>query len=179
MSPWAVDDFPEALAIKVELLPWLFPVHMVSGGLALVLGPLAFVLRRRRVHRLAGRIAAADVAVAGVTAFPVALVAPVTWASALGFTAQGATWLALLTAAIVFIRRGDTRAHAVCMVLMLATMSGAVFFRVALALWAIFAHGRHFELAYAIDAWAAWTVPLALTAWALRRFGTGWLIRAR
>ena len=30
------DDFPEGLAIKVELLPVIFPLHMVTGALALL-----------------------------------------------------------------------------------------------------------------------------------------------
>ena len=32
-SPWQLDEFPEALPIKAELLPWLFPLHMITGGL--------------------------------------------------------------------------------------------------------------------------------------------------
>jgi hypothetical protein len=84
------DDFPESLAIKVELLPIIFPLHMLTGGMALLLVPLAIILRRRpRWHRLAGRIAAVDVILAGVTALPVAWTAPVTLWSAAGFMAQG------------------------------------------------------------------------------------------
>ena len=62
LSAFANDDFPESLAVKVELLPLLFPLHMISGGLALILLPLAIALRRRPGwHRLAGRIAALNV----------------------------------------------------------------------------------------------------------------------
>lgn len=165
LSPFATDDFPESLAIKVELLPLIFPVHMVTGGLALILVPLALALRRRRRwHRLAGRVAAADVLVAGLTAFPVAWVAPVTTWSAAGFSAQAVTWLALLTLGIVNIRRRRIAAHRACMLLMLATTSGAVFFRVYLALWAMYGTSRGFETFYACDSWIAWMLPLAVTA---------------
>ena len=34
---WNNDGFPESLAIKLELMPLIFPVHMVAGGLALLL----------------------------------------------------------------------------------------------------------------------------------------------
>lgn len=170
-AAFANDDFPESLAVKVELLPLVFPVHMVSGALALILVPLALALRRRpRWHRIAGRIAAADVLVAGLTAFPVALVAPVTAWSAAGFSAQAVTWLALLGLGVWNIRHRRIAAHRACMLMMLATTSGAVFFRIWLALWALYGSNRSFELFYACDAWIAWLLPLGATA-LLLRFG--------
>jgi Predicted membrane protein (DUF2306) len=171
-APWLVDDFPEALAVKVELLPWLFPLHMIAGGLALVLVPLAFALRRRpRWHRLAGRIAALDVLLAGLTAFPVALVAPVTRISAWGFTAQGTVWLALLGYGIWSIRQRRIARHRAAMLLMAATTSGALFFRIYLALWAIYGDFHYYETFYAFDSWIAWSLPLAATAFFLKRTG--------
>jgi Predicted membrane protein (DUF2306) len=169
------DDFPEALAVKVELMPVVFPLHMLTGGLALVLVPLAIALRNQaHWHRLAGRIAALDIVLAGLTAVPVALVAPVTPWSAAGFTAQGLTWLALLGWGVRNIRLRRVARHRAAMLMLAATTSGAIFFRIYLALWAIFAQRQHFELFYACDAWIAWTLPLAITAFWLKRGGT-WL----
>ena len=173
-TPFVLDDFPEELAIKVELLPLLFPLHMITGGLALLLVPLTFVARRRpRWHRPLGRITAANILIAGVTAFPVALVAPVTRVSALGFSAQATVWLTLLALGIYNIRRGRVAAHRACMLLMAATTSGALVFRIALASWAILASAlgsaRHYEAFYAADAWAAWALPLGLAACLLYR----------
>jgi len=163
------EDFPESLAIKVELLPLIFPVHMITGALALVLLPLAILLRRApRWHRLIGRIAAVDVVVAGLTAFPVAWVAPVTTWSAAGFSAQAVTWLTLLALGIYNIRRRRIAEHWTCMLLMTATTSGAVFFRIFLALWAMLGSSRWFEAFYASDAWVAWMLPLGVTALVLR-----------
>ncbi|MGB7655927.1 MAG: DUF2306 domain-containing protein [Novosphingobium sp.] len=171
-SPWLVDDFPEDLAIKVELLPLVFPLHMITGGLALVLVPAAIAARRfPRWHRPLGRIAAADVAVAGLTAFPVALIEPVTTGSALGFSAQGTVWLLLLALGIANIRRGRPRAHRAAMLLMAATTSGAVFFRIYLALYAMIGGYRHYHLFYAADAWTAWSLPLLAMAIWLKRTG--------
>lgn len=162
-------DFPESLAIKVELLPLIFPIHMITGALALVLLPVAILLRRRpRWHRLVGRIAAVDVVIAGLTAFPVAWVAPVTTWSAAGFSAQAVTWLTLLALGIYNIRRRRVAAHWTCMLLMTATTTGAVFFRIFLALWAMLGSSRWFETFYACDAWLAWMLPLGVTALALR-----------
>ena len=171
-SPWQVDDFPEALAVKVELLPWLFSLHMLAGGLALLLIPAALLARRTpRWHRPLGRITALVVLIAGLTAFPVALVAPVTRVSAWGFAAQGLVWLVLLGLGLRNIRLRRPAAHRAAMLLMTATATGAIFFRIYLALWAMFGNFRHYEAFYALDAWIAWTLPLAAMAIFLR--GTG------
>lgn len=168
------DDFPEDLLLKVELMPVIFPVHMFTGALALVLIPLALLLRprsgiyRRKWHRIAGRVAAADVTVAGLTAYPVALVAPVTTWSAAGFTAQATAWLMFLGLGIWNIRRGRPERHREFMLLMAAAASGAIFFRVYLASWAILAQGKHFAVFYAWNAWLAWLLPLLGTALVLR-----------
>ena len=55
--------------------------------------------------------------------------------------------------------------------LMTATATGAIFFRIYLALWAMLGNFRHYEAFYAIDAWIAWTFPLGAMAIFLR--GTG------
>jgi uncharacterized membrane protein YozB (DUF420 family) len=152
---------------------------MITGALALILVPLALVLRRRpRWHRPVGRIAAADVLVSGLTAYPVAWMAPVTAWSAAGFSAQATTWLVLLALGIVNIRRRRIAAHRNCMLLMLATTSGAVFFRIYLALWAMYGPSRSFELFYACDAWIAWLLPLGLTALAIAWQGRRRSVRA-
>lgn len=171
-SPWMVDDFPEALAIKAELMPVIFPVHMITGGLVLILVPLTVLTRLRpRWHRWAGRITAAVVVPAGLTAFPVALIEPVTWASALGFTMQGALWLVLLGLGITHIRAGRVARHRACMLLMAAATSGAVFFRIYLALFALWGSPRFYEVFYACDAWIAWGLPVLATAFFLKRTG--------
>jgi len=167
-------DFPEQLAIKVEQLPLIFPIHMLTGGLALLLFPAVIAFRRwRRIHRLLGRIAAIDVAIAGLTALPVAWVAPVSPWSAAGFIVQALTWMTFLGFGIWNIRNGRPGPHRKAMLLMVATASGAVFFRIYLALWAILGSPQHFVLFYSFDSWVAWLGPLTLTAYGLRR---GWKI---
>lgn len=162
-------DFPEQLAIKVEQLPLIFPIHMLAGGLALLLLPAVIAVRRRPAHRWIGRIAAIDVAVAGLTALPVAWVAPVSWWSGAGFIAQALVWMSLLAHGIWHIRHRRRARHRAAMLLMTATASGAILFRIYLAVWAIFGPREHFVLFYSCDAWLAWLGPLALTAWLLRR----------
>lgn len=170
MQTFDQDDFPEALLVKVEALPVIFPVHMFTGALALVLVPLALLSRRwPRWHRSAGRLAAADVLVAGITAFPVAWIEPVTPWSGAGFIAQAAVWLFFLALGIWNIRRGRIEQHRTCMLLMTATASGAIFFRVYLAAWTIVGEGRHFAAFYSGDAWLAWLLPLLATALLIKK----------
>jgi hypothetical protein len=160
------DSFPEALAVKLEFLPIIFPVHMVTGGLALLLVPLALYFRRTRWHKFVGRIAAADIFVAGVTALPVALIYPVTKISAAGFAAQGLAWLTLLGFGLWHIRGGRIAQHRACMLMLAAVTSGALFFRVYLGLWKMVVGFKYFYIFYALDAWIAWGLPLiAMALW--------------
>jgi uncharacterized membrane protein YozB (DUF420 family) len=172
VSTFSNEDFPESLAVKVELMPFIFPLHMITGALALLLLPLAYSLRHTsKWHRPVGRITAIDVLISGVTAYPVALIAPVTFWSAAGFSAQATIWLVLLAMGIYNIRRGRVAAHRACMLLMAATTSGAIVFRVFLALWAQYGSFRYFDEFYAVDSWIAWMIPLALCAFLLMRGG--------
>jgi hypothetical protein len=161
---WDNESFPEPLAIKLELMPIIFPLHMVTGGLALLLVPLALYLRGTDWHKVAGRFAAVDILVAGLTAIPVALDAPVTVVSAAGFTAQGLTWLVLLGAGFWNIRNGRVAAHRACMLMLAAVTSGALFFRVFLALSKLVVPHQYFYTFYAADAWVAWGLPLVMMA---------------
>lgn len=166
---WNNDSFPEALAVKLELLPLVFPVHMGAGGLALLLVPLVFHLRGTAWHKVAGRVAAVDILVAGATAIPVALQAPVTAISAAGFATQGLTWMGLLGFGLWHIRNGRVAQHRACMLMVAAVTSGALFFRVSLGLWTVLGVPRYFYTFYALDAWLAWGLPLlVMTLW-LRR----------
>ncbi len=170
LSAFSYDDFPDSLLVKVEALPIIFPLHMITGALALALIPLTYHFRDRpKWHRPLGRITALDVLVSGVTAFPVALVLPVTFWSTAGFSMQAATWLTLLAMGIYHISRKNVAAHKACMLLMAATTTGAIVFRVLLGLWARFGEVQQFETVYAIDAWIAWILPLGLMAFLLRR----------
>jgi Predicted membrane protein (DUF2306) len=155
------DGFPEALAIKLELLPLIFPIHMVTGGLSLLLVPATIFLRRTPYHKIMGRMTAADIVLAGVTAPFVAWAVPVTIMSAAGFTSQAIVWLGLLFAGIWNIRHGRVSIHQTCMLLMAAVTSGALFFRIFLALWVRFGDHHYFNEFYALNAWIAWGLPLA------------------
>lgn len=166
---WDWSAFSEPMLIKLEQWPTVFRLHMITGGMALLLAPLAIALRRTRWHRIAGWTTAADVAVAAITAIPIALESPVTRAAAAGFSAQALVWLAMLGLGIWSIHRGRVAAHRICMLGLAAVTSGALVFRLFLSLWSLFGDRASFRLFYSCDAWGAWLFPLAVTlAWLAR-----------
>jgi hypothetical protein len=145
---------------------------MITGGLALLLIPAMILLSKYpRWHKLLAKLTMPVVLVAGLSAFPVALVAPVTPVSAWGFAAQGAVWLALLGLGVWHVRAGRIAQHRTCMLLMAATTTGAVFFRIYLALFALWGDQRDYHSFYALDAWIAWLLPLIAMAFFLKRTG--------
>jgi hypothetical protein len=160
LSTFDSADFPDALAVKLEVWPLVFPLHMFTGGLALLLVPLAFSLRGTRWHKWAGRAAAFDVMLAAITSIPVALAHPVTpWAAA-GFGMQGLLWMLFLALGIRHIRQGRVGDHQHMMLLMAALTSGALFFRIFLYFWKESGTDIPFQTFYSLNAWIAWALPL-------------------
>ena len=160
VSTFYTGNFPDALAVKLALWPLVFPVHMFTGGLALLLVPLAMSLRATRWHKWVGRVAAADVFLAAATAIPVALAYPVTRWAAAGFCAQALFWLLFLALGIRHIRHRRVSAHRNMMLLMVAVTSGAIFFRIFLYLWKAYGQDIPFHAFYSVNAWIAWALPL-------------------
>jgi uncharacterized membrane protein YozB (DUF420 family) len=170
---WDNEGFPEALTLKLELMPLIFPLHMVTGGLALLLVPVTLMLRGTSWppmwHKRFGRITALDVTVAAITAVPVALNEPITPISAAGFTAQAFAWMLLLGLGLWHIRNNRIAQHRACMLMMAAVTSGAVFFRIWLALWTALGPREYFDEFYGINAWIAWGLPLIGMTFCLNR----------
>ena len=160
LSTFDSADFPDALAIKLEVWPLVFPLHMFTGGLALLLVPLAISLRGTHWHKWAGRMAAADVMLAAITSIPVALAYPVTKVAAAGFSAQGLLWMVFLAFGIRHIRQARIGDHQHMMLLMAAVTSGAIVFRIFLYLWKVTGADIPFHTFYSLNAWIAWGLPL-------------------
>jgi hypothetical protein len=152
---------PYPLFLVRQRLPLAFPLHMLASGLALILIPIAVLVRRRRgAHHAVGRAAAVCVAIGGTTALLVAVASEATLMARAGLFAQGLVWLALMAAAIAAIRRGAVTQHARLMIAMAAVASGAVWLR--LTIYAAVSAGLAFEPIYAVAAWVCWMAPLAI-----------------
>ncbi len=141
--------------------PILFPAHMLSSAMALLLCPVVIALQHRpELHRPLGRLLGAFVVIGGLTALPVAIMSHSPPLARAGFFVQGLVWLYLLTAAFIAIRRRDIRQHARLMVAMAAVTTGAVWFRVITGT-AIALH-LPFDTIYGLAAWIGWMAPLAV-----------------
>lgn len=143
--------------------PLLFPAHMISSALALLLAPLVFAVRRYpEFHRPLGRLLGVFVVIGGLTALPVAIMSHSPLGARAGFFVQGVVWMSLLVAAVQAIREHHVERHAYLMLAMVAVTSGAVCFR--LLTGAAIVLKLPFDPAYVFAAWAGWMVPMALVS---------------
>jgi uncharacterized membrane protein len=154
-----------------------FLVHVVAGGLALLLSPLQIATRLRarapRLHRVAGRVMLAAIAVAGCTSLVIAMFDTAGPVGTVGFGITGIVWLFCAAAAFRAIRRRDVAAHRRWAVRTFALTYTAVTLRllnqpltgllVVLGMNAGVAADR----AYAALALLSWPIDLAVAEWYL------------
>lgn len=168
LSGLGVGNLAYDLVLLRARQPTAFPLHMVTGGLGLMLVGAAIGTRRhRRLHRPLGRLAVVLLAVAAISAVPTAQSSLAPAAARAGFLTQGAVCLACLAAGWSAIRRKRVLLHRRLMTAAAATAFGAVVLRGLLI--GVDAAGLPFEPSYAVAAWLAWLLPLAATAaWSRR-----------
>jgi uncharacterized membrane protein len=170
---------------RAPLIQAAFYVHVVFGGLALLLSPLQFVARLRasapHVHRACGRIVVASIGLAGVAGAMLSttnLAGPVGTA---GFGALAVLWAGSAVTALRAIRRGDVAAHRRWVIRTFALTYAAVTLRLWLGLLIgvqVGALGVNqdvaFGRAYAIVTFLCW-VPNLIVAeiYLWRRSATG------
>lgn len=160
--------FPPQLKESFLARPWGVYPHAVIGGIALLIGPLQFnrrfMVRRRRAHRVMGRIYVIGALLTGVVGTYMAWYAFGGPLTQLGFALLGLSLLFTTTKAFTSIKGGDVPAHRRWMIRSFALLFAAVTLRIELPiLGAIFGA---FEPAYRIVAWSCW-VPNLLVAEAI------------
>jgi hypothetical protein len=152
---------PYEMFLLSERLPVIFKLHMLTGAAVLLLAPFVIAVRRQTsTHRMLGRILGGFVIVAGLSAFPVALISHSPLLARVGFFVQGLVWLGLFAMAIGAIRRGDRARHVRLMLAMVAVTSGAVWFRVLTGSAIVL--DLPFAEIYSAAAWIGWLIPLAI-----------------
>ncbi len=168
--------FPEQRETYVRR-EFVLGVHVLSGMLAITIGPFQFVRRLRRrflmVHRALGVVyiaAATGVGLSGLILATTAYGGPMARA---GFTTQSlailfTTWTALRM--ILARRIGD---HRRWMILSFSIMFAGVMLRLMSLTYSILSDaglvGFSFEEAYRAIAWLDWMPSLLLAAWLTRR----------
>ncbi|MFC9558994.1 DUF2306 domain-containing protein [Agromyces sp. NPDC056965] len=183
----ALSEDGVGLASNYDGRPWFvqlaFMVHVVAGGVALVVGPLQFWrgLRSRhpRVHRWTGRAYLVAVLIAGVAALVMAPFNSAGFVGFFGFGALAVLWIATGLRAYRAIRAGDVASHRAWMMRNFALTYAAVTLRlwigVLLGVQALpggeFEFEAAFENAYAAVPFLCWIPNLIVAEWLIRRRG--------
>jgi uncharacterized membrane protein len=145
----------------------VFLVHIVAGGVALVLGPWQLMPRLRawspRLHRGTGMIYVAAVVAAGAAGL---VMGPRAWGgpvAQVGFTSLAVAWLVTTLTGMQRILAGDRAGHRVWMTRSLAVTFAAVSLRLQTPLLA--ALGVPDAIAYPLVAWSSWVPTLVVLEW--------------
>lgn len=163
LSGIGASRLPHDLEVLRLRLPVTFPVHMIAGGLGLIAALAAIgACHRCSLHRPLGYTAGVLLITASLAALPSALASLASPWARVGFAAQGLTCLVCLAAGWRAIRQGQVALHRRLMGCAAATAFGAVLLRILLL--AVDCLGLPFEASYAIAAWLAWLIPVALVA---------------
>lgn len=152
-------------------------VHVLSGMLALLIGPFQFVrrLRRRfvRMHRFMGAAYVASATALGVTGLILAPTAYTGLVASAGFTVLDLVMLFTTLTAVRMVVAGRYGEHRRWMIRSFSVIMAGVMLRVWSPLYsAVAAAGLvdfSFETAYAAIAWLCWVPNLLLAIWFTRR----------
>jgi uncharacterized membrane protein len=151
-------------------------VHVLSGMLALLIGPFQFVgrLRRRfvRVHRFMGATYVASATALGVSGLILAPTAYTGLVASAGFTVLGLAMLFTTWTAVRMILAGRYAEHRRWMIRSFSLIMAGVMLRVWVPIYdGLAAAGIvdfSFETAYAGIAWLCWVPNLLLAIWFTR-----------
>ena len=151
-------------------------VHVLSGMLALLIGPFQFVgrLRRRfvRVHRFMGATYVASATALGVSGLILAPTAYTGLMASAGFTVLGLAMLFTTWTALRMILAGRYGEHRRWMIRSFSLIMAGVMLRVWVPIYDVLAAAGivdfSFETAYAGIAWLCWVPNLLLAIWFTR-----------
>jgi len=165
------------LASKSEVLlsstVWntMFYVHIVLGGIALLVGWLQFNKKLRlkniELHRKIGKIYVFSVLLSGVAGFYIGLHATGGLSPKLGFTSMAVVWFFTTLFALTSIKKGNIIQHQKLMIYSYAACFSAVTLRIWLPILSNSLGG--FTPAYRIVAWLSW-VPNIIVAYFIIKY---------
>lgn len=143
-----------------------FYSHIVSGGIALLVGWTQFIPSWRKqipgLHRILGKLYVLMVCLSGVAAVYISFFASTGWVAGLGFGCLGVAWLYFTLQAYRSIRQKDLQRHERLMIYSYSACFAAVTLRFWLPLLLV-GFRLDFSLAYPIVAWLCW-VPNLMVA---------------
>jgi uncharacterized membrane protein len=167
--------FPEQLEPYLQH-EFALGVHVLSGMLALLIGPLQFVRRLRhrfvRVHRFMGATYVASATALGVSGLILAPTAYTGLVASVGFTVLDLAMLFTTWTAVRMILASRYGEHRRWMIRSFSLIMAGVMLRVWLPIYGALAAAGivdfSFETAYAAVAWLCWVPNLLLATWFTR-----------
>lgn len=148
-----------------------FGVHVVFGGLALLLSPVQLSARLRarapRLHRVSGRVVLVSIVLAGLAGFLVAWVNVAGPVGTAGFGTLAVLWVGFALLGLRAIRGGDVAAHRRWMLRTFAMTYAAVTLRLWLVVLIVLL--GDFAAAYVLVPFLCWVPNLLVVEWLLRR----------
>lgn len=155
--------------MRFDLMPIQSTMHVIGGGIVLLIGGFQFSasLRRNRpqLHRWFGRVYLMFVLVGGLGGLMLAPYSSGGLVAHFGFGLLAVLWLFSGWQAYTCIRAGDIKSHRAWMMRNFAMTFGAVTLRLHMGLFA--AAGIPFEESYPVVAWLSWVPNLILVEWYL------------
>jgi uncharacterized membrane protein len=163
-----VEDAPH------RAVPVVFVLHALSGGLALISGPLQFnrliLSRRRRIHRIVGRLYLGAIWISSLGALWSAIFFDVTLAAKLAFGLLSILWFGTTTIAYLRIRARQVKEHREWMIRSFAL---SLFF-VTFSFWVpgLASTSLPEEIGYPLAIFLSWSLNLLLAELWMRRSRT-------
>ena len=161
-------------------IPWSARLHIIPGGIALILGAFQFQpwLRKRWItfHRYSGRVYILAVLIGAIGGLLLAWYAPRSPATRLGFSTLAVIWFYSGLMAYLAVRAGNIKLHQQWMVRCYSLTLAGVTLRLQLGILQG-PLGLSFDDSYALVAWFAWVPNLIVAEWffnqaPLRKFAT-------
>ena len=147
-----------------------FYIHIIFGGIALIVGWLQFSSKLRsknvKAHRFVGKIYIASALFSSFSGFYIALFADGGFWTSLGFSFLSIVWLGTTLMAYLTIRKQQIVRHQVLMTYSYAACFAAVTLRIWLPILILVI--GHYGKAYLVVAWLSW-IPNLLVAFLITK----------
>jgi len=154
------------VAYHIENVGVILAVHMITGGLAILLVPIQVsrMWRRgdRRKHVYLGWLLVPIVAIAALTTPPISFNMNEPFWSELGFAMGSIAWFCALVMGIWSIKTKQFERHRRWMVMMAALSFGAVSFRLQLPILRLF---WDMDVVFPYLGWTCWVPNVLVVAW--------------
>ncbi len=148
-----------------------FYLHIILGGIALMIGWLQFSskLRKTRIslHRTIGKIYIIAVIISGVASLVIAQSATGGINNVVGFSLMGVLWIIVTIMAYTSIRKAKVEQHQNLMIYSYALCFSAVTLRIWMPILVPLTGG--FNFAYQIVAWLSWVPNLIVAFFIIQR----------